>query len=161
MMVRLLPGDVIDLMVSGGRGSRAKSEDAKDILRAKLGLDEPFYVQYISWIVGWPRTEGTVFKSSDGGTNWRKLGAETVEPIGYLQFLSPTLGWALGAGTIFSTEDGGTSWSRQHVSEDLNLNALFVIDEQTGWAVGDEGTILHTIAGGERQSTGLLTTISS
>lgn len=161
MMVRLLPGDVIDLMVSGARGNRAKSEDAKDILRAKLGLDEPFYVQYISWIVGWPRTEGKVFKSSDGGTTWRKLGAETVEPIGHIQFLSPTLGWALGAGTIFSTEDGGTLWSRQHNSKDLNLNAIFVLDEQTGWAVGEEGTILHTSIGGVRQSTGPNKTISS
>ncbi len=42
---RLIPGDAVQLML-------AETSYAKDIdeLRAKLGLDRPFYVQYVDWL---------------------------------------------------------------------------------------------------------------
>jgi peptide/nickel transport system permease protein len=42
---RLIPGDAVQLML-------AETSYAKDIdeLRAKLGLDRPFYVQYVEWL---------------------------------------------------------------------------------------------------------------
>ena len=48
--VRLIPGSVIDLMlaqndISAQQSSRAALEQA-------LGFDQPFYLQYISWIGG-------------------------------------------------------------------------------------------------------------
>jgi len=45
-LFRLLPGDPVELMV--GPGYFAKEEMAA--LRAKLGLDQPIYVQYLIWL---------------------------------------------------------------------------------------------------------------
>src|SRR5688500_1261535 len=42
---RLLPGDVVELMLE----ERAYAKDV-DELRAKLGLDRPIYVQYFEWL---------------------------------------------------------------------------------------------------------------
>ena len=47
-MVRLLPGDAVDLMLQDYSGY---AKDA-DELRDKLGLKRPFYVQYITWFAG-------------------------------------------------------------------------------------------------------------
>jgi peptide/nickel transport system permease protein len=47
-MVRLLPGDAVNLMLQD-YGSYAKSADD---LRAQLGLSKPFQVQYLKWLGG-------------------------------------------------------------------------------------------------------------
>jgi peptide/nickel transport system permease protein len=47
-MVRLLPGDAVTLMMQD-YGSYAKNADD---LRAQLGLNRPFAVQYLSWLGG-------------------------------------------------------------------------------------------------------------
>ncbi len=47
-MVHLLPGDAVTLML---QDYNSYAKDADD-LRAQLGLDKPFYVQYVSWLGG-------------------------------------------------------------------------------------------------------------
>ena len=47
-MIRLLPGDAVDLMLQDYSGYAKDAED----LREKLGLNRPFYVQYITWFGG-------------------------------------------------------------------------------------------------------------
>jgi peptide/nickel transport system permease protein len=47
-MIRLLPGDAVTLMLQD-YNSYAKSADD---LRAQLGLNRPFYAQYLSWLGG-------------------------------------------------------------------------------------------------------------
>ncbi len=47
-MIRLLPGDAVDLMLQDYNGYAKDAED----LREKLGLNRPFYVQYITWFGG-------------------------------------------------------------------------------------------------------------
>ena len=44
-MVRLLPGDSVSLMLTDYRGYAQDLDD----LRAKLGLSQPFYQQYLTW----------------------------------------------------------------------------------------------------------------
>ncbi|MFQ5875896.1 MAG: YCF48-related protein, partial [Dehalococcoidia bacterium] len=149
-MVRLLPGDVIDIMVAGGRGGRViATEEAREFTRVKLGLEKPFHIQYIRWMFGWPKTEGEVFKTSDAGATWKRLGADTIKlfPFTDVTFMSTTIGWALAENLIFGTTNGGSEWSRQHKG-DNSLNAIAFVDEENGWAVGDKGTILHTTEGG-------------
>lgn len=51
-MVRLVPGDAVDILaaqLSGGRGGMI-SQEAKDKLRRDLGLDKPIYIQYFVWV---------------------------------------------------------------------------------------------------------------
>ncbi|MFQ5934154.1 MAG: hypothetical protein ACE5KI_05890, partial [Dehalococcoidia bacterium] len=132
-IVRLLPGDVVSAIAGGGRGGSAvQREEVREYTRARLGLDTPFHVQYIRWMFGWPRTEGSVFKTSDGGATWKRSGAEVVKPISRVTFLSSTLGWGLAETRILGTSDGGLTWLRQHKG-DSSLNALFFVDEENGW----------------------------
>ena len=47
-MVRIVPGDVIEVIVGmqgGGRGGYM-SDEMKDKVRAQLGIDKPIYIQY-------------------------------------------------------------------------------------------------------------------
>jgi peptide/nickel transport system permease protein len=51
-MVRLIPGDaviIIALQMSGGRSSNLTPE-LEERLRARLGLDKPIHMQYVTWI---------------------------------------------------------------------------------------------------------------
>ena len=51
-MVRIVPGDVIEVIVGmqgGGRGGYMSSE-MKDKVREQLGLNKPIYVQYFVWM---------------------------------------------------------------------------------------------------------------
>jgi peptide/nickel transport system permease protein len=49
LMLRLLPGDIVDLMV--GPDMQASSQD-KENLRRALGLSDPLPLQYVKWIGG-------------------------------------------------------------------------------------------------------------
>ena len=49
LTVRLIPGDVVDLMV-GEMGAEAGATIDRDAVERALGLDQPVYVQYGRWI---------------------------------------------------------------------------------------------------------------
>jgi peptide/nickel transport system permease protein len=48
--VRLIPGDVIDLMLS--QNDLAAETKTREQLIAALGLDKPMWQQYFSWVTG-------------------------------------------------------------------------------------------------------------
>jgi peptide/nickel transport system permease protein len=50
VMVRVVPGDVAELKLSGGGG--AVSAEAVAAERARLGLDQPLYQQFADWMIG-------------------------------------------------------------------------------------------------------------
>jgi len=56
--VRLIPGDIIDLMMSQNDISAGKKD--REALQAALGLDQPMYLQYFRWI-------GAILFSGDMG----------------------------------------------------------------------------------------------
>src|SRR5437763_12639636 len=49
LMLRLLPGDVVDVLLSGEQGTDDASRLA---LRKALGLSDPLPVQYLHWVGG-------------------------------------------------------------------------------------------------------------
>lgn len=50
LTVRLIPGNIIDLMLS--QNDVSASKQTRDQLEAALGLDTPIYVQYFKWMGG-------------------------------------------------------------------------------------------------------------
>jgi peptide/nickel transport system permease protein len=61
LMLRLLPGDVVDLMTAGNEDI---TDDAKQKLRAAFGLADPLPVQYVKWIANLLRGDpGTSLRS--------------------------------------------------------------------------------------------------
>jgi len=50
-LIRLVPGDVIDLMIAENIYTSAEArEQGADFIRARLGLDEPIHMQYLTWV---------------------------------------------------------------------------------------------------------------
>jgi peptide/nickel transport system permease protein len=50
LLIRVIPGDVVELRYSGDRG--AVSQDVLDQERARLGLDRPVWWQFVTWLAG-------------------------------------------------------------------------------------------------------------
>jgi peptide/nickel transport system permease protein len=62
-MLRLLPGDIVDVMTGGEIPATAGS---KERLREAFGLDRPLPVQYVTWIANVARGDlGTSFRSGE------------------------------------------------------------------------------------------------
>jgi peptide/nickel transport system permease protein len=54
-LIRIIPGDVVELRYSGDRG--AVSQDLIDKERARIGLDQPVWRQFVTWVVGVARLD--------------------------------------------------------------------------------------------------------
>ena len=50
LLIRVIPGDVVELRYSGDRGS--VSQEVLDQERARIGLDKPVWQQFVTWIWG-------------------------------------------------------------------------------------------------------------
>jgi len=62
-MLRLLPGDIVDVMTGGDIPSTAQT---KERLREAFGLDKPLPLQYVTWIANIARGDlGTSFRSGE------------------------------------------------------------------------------------------------
>jgi peptide/nickel transport system permease protein len=70
MLIRVIPGDVVELRYSGDRG--AVSQDVIDKERARIGLDKPVWQQFATWILG-------VLRLDFGVSMW--TGAPILEEI--------------------------------------------------------------------------------
>ena len=147
-IVRALPGDAVMMTASEQFGARQLSEEGTAIARARMGLDQPFHVQYIRFILGWPKRDGRIRRTQDGGAIWKKLLPVEIEPSTSVEFITNPVGWAAGGRYIFGTILGGTLWGPQKIA-DHNINALAFADEKRVWAVGDKGMVLHTSNGGQ------------
>ena len=55
LMIRVIPGDVVELRYSGDRG--AVSQDVIDKERARIGLDQPLWKQLATWLEGMVRLD--------------------------------------------------------------------------------------------------------
>jgi peptide/nickel transport system permease protein len=63
LIVRLIPGNVIDLMVAQREARFAEESLDRDALEKMLGLDVPIHVQYLRWI-------GGIFRGDLGKSLW-------------------------------------------------------------------------------------------
>ena len=48
--MRIIPGDPLALIVVEGQGAHVLSEEELAAARASLGLDQPYYIQYLNWM---------------------------------------------------------------------------------------------------------------
>src|SRR4029434_337019 len=69
-LIRVIPGDVVELRYSGDRGS--VSQEILDRERARIGLDKAVWQQFLTWILG-------VVRLDFGTSMW--TGAPIIEEI--------------------------------------------------------------------------------
>jgi len=70
--IRLIPGDIIDLMVAEMSG-HVKID--RSVLEHELGFDAPVLAQYGRWMGVWPQADGSfsgIFQGDLGDSLWRK-----------------------------------------------------------------------------------------
>lgn len=61
LLMRLIPGDIVELRLMGEGGMVTEAQIAKE--RARLGLDKPVWIQFVDWMVG-------AFKFDFGRSMW-------------------------------------------------------------------------------------------
>ncbi len=142
VFTEMVPGDAAEVIL----GQQSTPENLEN-LRKKLGLDRPLVIRYVHWALGWPRDEGSLYGSTDGGERWGNLLTDTAEKISETYFLTPRQGWAVSAGRIYVTKDAGRRWNRQFRASD-RLSSIAFADEEVGLAVAANGTIYRTDNGG-------------
>jgi peptide/nickel transport system permease protein len=108
LMLRLLPGDVVDLMTAG---QEQATDDAKRKLREAFGLADPLPVQYIKWVLGLLR--GDPGKSLRSGQPIADALAQALPVTFELTLLAVTLA------TIVAIPLGVLSASRRDSGADL------------------------------------------
>jgi len=102
--------------------------------------------------------DGTVLRTSDGGTTWVPQSTFQDVSLGKIQFIDSHRGWILGRvhhpgspefeGTVLRTTDGGATWISSSVPSD-NPFALSFVDADVGWIGGiGTGSISATKDGG-------------
>lgn len=108
------------------------------------------------WVAG---DSGSIFYTSDGGSNWVQQQSNTNNKIMRIFFLDDYRAWALawadlGENLFFGTEilkttNGGENWSvQQYGEENVFLRGIYFLDTLNGFAGGVPGQFLQTTDGG-------------
>ena len=109
--------------------------------------------------------DGTILKTTDGGTNWTVQKSVAGDILFSVFFLNTNTGFAVGNNGIFlKTTNGGTNWTSQRIDPKYLLAKVYFTDINIGYAVGgidvdstnSNTLMLKTIDGGANWS--LLTT---
>src|SRR6266576_763977 len=119
-----------------------------------------FLDQDRGWVAG---SNGTLLRTTDGGTTWTKLLTLTKDTLHDLYFADEKTGWVVAErdalklktndeprSYLLKTEDGGFSWRRIFLKSDTNPRLLRLVfaDAQRGWVFGETGAVFATQDGG-------------
>lgn len=94
VVMRVLPGDPIALIQTESVGSHVLTPEEAAAARHSLGLDRPYYVQYLSWM-------GDVFSGKLGESFWRgepirNLILRRAPITGEIALLAIVISWVIG-----------------------------------------------------------------
>ena len=105
-----------------------------------------FADQNIGWCVG---SNGTIFKTINGGLNWIIQNSNTTQDLMGLYAINTNIVYAVGAsGVILHTTKSGLNWTYQISGTNNNLLEIKFVGNNIGYIVGQYGTILKTTNAG-------------
>lgn len=116
LTVRMIPGDVIDMMLAQ---SDSSSDQSRQQLEQALGLDQPVYIQYFRWLSG-------VIRGDLGHSLWQNTAV--LDQI--LDRLPVTFGLGLMAiiiGLVIAVPIGVYSALRQDTAGDYIMRSLSIL----------------------------------
>ena len=92
-----------------------------------------------AYVVGF---NGTILKTTDGGTVWQPLTSGTTEPLFSVFFIDDTTGWVAG-NNIYKTNNGGENWMLDYSTKTGPIGAkdMCFINENCGWLINWDGQI--------------------
>jgi len=90
-------------------------------------------------------TEGSLWRSEDGGRSWRVGRLRTRATLSAVAFRGLD-GYIVGeAGILFATRDGGISWRRVRLGTDWDLDAVCLAGDAVQYVAGEGGRLFKTI----------------
>lgn len=92
---------------------------------------------------------GLIVRTTNRGETWSRLSNPAWADIRDVDFAEPMRGWAVSGGLVLATDDAGVTWMQQYSLPGAAFNGVAFGNAQTGWVIGNSGTIIHTINGGE------------
>lgn len=96
---------------------------------------------------------GSIFKTTDGGTNWNQQTSGTTSDLEDIFFLDDNNAWMVGeSGTIINTTNGGQVWAAQNSPTGQLLLSVSFSSSSVGVACGYNGAIVRTSDGGANWS---------
>ncbi|MFC2055971.1 ABC transporter permease [Chloroflexota bacterium] len=81
LLVRFIPGSVLDLMVAEMSETAGITEIDVESLKAMLGLDVPIYQQYGRWVGVWPQASGEISGVLEGNLGVSLWSGEPVRDM--------------------------------------------------------------------------------
>ena len=57
VLLRIIPGDIAALILSGPSGELTYTPEEAEALREQMGLNDPIYVQYVDWMWDFVRAD--------------------------------------------------------------------------------------------------------
>lgn len=149
-----LPGSTITWAV-GSNGTVLKTYDGNTWTKLNSGTN--LYLQSVFFFdtnTGWSvASDGTIIKTTNGGSKWTVQTSGTTQPLRVVQFLSKDEGYAVGSYTyenksvFLKTINGGETWT-VNIIAGYQIVSMFFINSNVGWASGWNGAILKTSDGG-------------
>ncbi len=115
------------------------------------GYTLPIYgIAFINAETGFLAGSLTVYKTTNGGTNWQTVHTSgTNEIFTDVFFINPNTGFVSGSyGKLLKTTNAGASWSPTVVPGVGMLSSLDFLNENTGFSIGDNNAAIKTTNGG-------------
>lgn len=97
---------------------------------------------------------GIIIKTTDGGLNWIPKYTGSTLWLNSISFADNNTGWVCGGayfgyGTVLKTTNGGDNWMTQSIPVSNWLANITFVNSNYGWAVGDNGSVISTVNGGQ------------
>lgn len=143
----ILVGDSSTVLV----GNDNFSEFVRMPIEAGYSLYKVYFINgNIGFIAG---TNGALFKTYNGGLNWRKLISNTNSVLFDIHFSDDKNGYAAGwDGTILITVDGGENWKKAETGETTYLKSVHSYNKSMLLAAGGNGTLIKSEDSGRKWS---------
>ena len=143
-MVHSLPRRLLLALICVACGVQAGNAGVLDTWRDDAGLRAIDRVGgALAWAVG---DHGAVFRTTDGGQNWRACPIPDDVSLHAVCFLTGQVGWVAGGGTtpftthetgvVYHTRDGGDTWERVNQTPLPRIAALRFFSAEEGLAAG-------------------------
>lgn len=106
-------------------------------------------ITFLDSLVGFAIENGSVYRSLDGGNNWKQISEqpEFFTSLGFnMTFTDTSHGWIWSYFDLYRTSDGGRTWQIENgISgiESVFPGGLFMLNTNLGWAVGSDGWIFN------------------
>ncbi|NOU47761.1 MAG: T9SS type A sorting domain-containing protein [Bacteroidales bacterium] len=107
-------------------------------------------IYYVGELIGYAVGEnGTIIKTSDGGSNWNIVQSPTTQWLTSVYAFDQNNVKIVGdGGLVISTTNGGDSWSQTTIPGDWWLGSVWLNSPTTGWLSGTEGKLYQINAEG-------------